>query len=197
MAGPPEGRTDMDELVDTVQLAPRDEADRLWKAAREAFAHGSESFVKLTEALDLGIRAAELYALLKLRPARHSYPATITALLEESPPEIHVDRDAIHVPRALEFLDILDMLSDEGLPCISRKLHRGWEDPWYSCMRSRETSQKAVQGALDQPARDQLLLLLACRNRIFRLPPPVAIPVTKVMEAVPTLERLVESLRSE
>ncbi len=187
----------MKDLMGPVQLAPREEADRLWKGACDAFDRGPENFVHLTEALELGIRVAELYALLKLRPVRHSYPATITSLLEESPPEIHVDRDAVHVPRAMEFLDILDMLSDQNLPCISRKLHHGWEDPWYSCQRSRETSQKAVRSTLDETARDQLLLLLACRNRIFRLPPPVAIPVSEVLQAYPTLVRLVESLMPE
>lgn len=187
----------MSRLMEAVRLTPREEADRLWDEAREAMRRGPESFVDLTEALDLGIRAAELYTLLALRPLRHSYPVLITSLLEDSPAEIHVDRDAIHVPRGLEFLDILDLLSEPKLPCISRELHQGWEDPWFSCQRSRDTSKKAVRSPLQEVERDELLLLLACRNRIFRLPPPVVIPVADVVAAFPTLERVVSELRSE
>lgn len=184
----------MSELPDIVQLAPREEADRLWKGAAEAFERAREDFAKLTECLDLGIRAAEIYAILRLQPVREQYPATIASLLESPSPEIDIERDAIHTPRALRFKDVLDMLSADGLDCVSPGLHHGWEDPRFSCQRSRNRAAERVDVCLDATPRDQLLFLLACRNRIFHVPPPVRIPTFEVIEAFPTLARLVENL---
>ena len=47
---------------------------------------------------------------------------------------------------------------------------------------------------LESRARDQLLLLSAYRNRLFRYPPPLAIEPAVVLEAFPTLSRLVCAL---
>jgi hypothetical protein len=184
----------MKTLPASIELTAAEEAQRLWKGARDAYSRAPEDVVSLLQALDLGIRAAEVWTTIRLRPVIHKYPATVASLLEESSPDLHIQRDAVHPPRALQFLDVIDVLAAEGLPCTSPKLHHGWEDPRFSCGRARHASREATGISLDEAAVDDLLLLLACRNRIFRLPPPVTIPADRVLAAFRTLESVVRQL---
>ncbi|MCP3960694.1 MAG: hypothetical protein GY719_22855 [bacterium] len=175
-------------------LGPREEADRLWKGAQEAFEQAEESFVRLCEALDLGLRAIEILAVLRLQPVRPELPASIAMLLESPEPEVDVTRDGIHVPNSLSFVHVVDMLSDDGLDCVSPKLHHGWEDRRHSCLRSRKLARETTGVSLGREDRDHLLLLQAYRNRIFRLPPPVKIVPGDIVVAFPAAARLYERL---
>ena len=104
-------------------------------------------------------------------------------------PEVDAYRDAVSVPTSLDFTEILDLLSAEGLECVGQRLHRGWEDRRFSCQRARDTAQEAVGLTLASEERDPLLLLSAYRNRIFRYPPPLRIvpgEITAGFEALGT-----------
>jgi hypothetical protein len=108
--------------------------------------------------------------------------------------EVNPQRDFLHPPKSLRFIDAIDMLSALNLPCISPKLHHGWEDRTASCRRTREHTQRATGISLHESQRDALMLVGAYRNRIFLLPPPVRIVPEEVLGAFPTLEELVERL---
>ena len=110
-------------------------------------------------------------------------------------PEVDTHRDAISVPNSLQFTDIVDLLSAEELECVSPGMHRGWEDRRFSCRRSRVSAQEAIGVTLDATERDQLLLLSAYRNRIFRYPPPIRVNTQDVLTAFESLERLVGGLK--
>jgi hypothetical protein len=125
------------------------------------------------EFLDLGLRTVEIMVIQRLQQVKDQFPATIALQLETPSPEVNTQRDAINVPNTLQFTDILDLLSDEELDCVSPGMHRGWEDRRFSCRRSRVTAQPAIGVSINATKRDQLLLLAAYRNRIFRYPPPV------------------------
>ena len=127
-------------------------------------------------------------------PARADFPATIGLLLESPLPEVDLNRDSVSAPNTLQFTDILDLLSDEELECASPGLHRGWEDRRFACRRSRVTAQGAVGIVLSEAEREQLLLLAAYRNRIFRYPPPVRIVPGEVLPAFAALKSLVGRL---
>lgn len=185
----------MSEMPDIIELGAEDEADRLWKGAKEAQETASEDFVAMCEALDLGLRAAEILVTHRLQPVKDQFPATIGVQLDTPSPEVEAHRDAINVPNSLPFTAVLDLLSAEDLECCSPGLHRGWEDRRFSCRRSRVTASEALGVTLEEAEREHLLLLAAYRNRIFRSPPPVRVVRDEILRAIPVLNRLVESLK--
>ncbi len=184
----------MSQLPESVRISPEEEAQRLWNGAKTAFESSAESLVSLCEALELGIRAVEILAVNGLRPVADRFPATIAMLLESPDPEVSTERDALSAPNSLELLHVVDMLSADGVNCVSRKLHRGWEDRRRSCQRSRDLARETLGVVLEADEREALLRLEAYRNRIFRIPPPVVIRPGEIREAFPALERLYDAL---
>ena len=181
-------------LPGTITLGPDDEARRLWSAAQAARARAETDLVALIEALDLGIRAAEVLAIQLLQPAKERLPATIAAQLATPAAEVEPHRDAIHVPKVIQFIDVVDLLSEEELECVSPGMHRGWEDRAFACRRSRRVARETVGVTLTAPDQAHLLLLAAYRNRLFRCPPPVRLVTADIQSALPVLDRLVEQL---
>lgn len=184
----------MSRLPDVVELGLADEARRMWAGSRKARIAASEEFVALSEALDLGLHAAEILVIRRLQPVRPKFPATIGLQLELPTPDVDPHRDGIVSPHTLQFHDIVDLLSDEGLECVSPGMHRGWEDRRFSCRRSRATAQSAIGVSLDESEQADLLVLAAYRNRLFRYPPPVRIVPTEITSAFEALDRLVGRL---
>ncbi len=184
----------MSELPQTVTLGPEEEAQRLWQGARDARKRAGESLAALSESLGLGLRAAEILGVHRLRPTKTEFPATIGLLLDAPSPEVEAYRDAVNVPPTLGFTDLLDLLSEESLECVGPGLHRGWEDRLFSCRRSRKTAQEAVGFTLATDQRQSLLLLSAYRNRIFRAPPPVTVVPADVLANFDELADLIDRL---
>ena len=184
----------MNEMPDIIQLGAEEEAARLWQGAKEAQQTASDDFVSMCEALDLGLRAAEILVTHRLQPVKAQFPATIGIHLDTPSPEVDAHRDAVTVPSSLPFTAVLDLLSGEEMECVAPGLHRGWEDRRFSCRRSRVTAREALGITLDGEEREKLLLLAAYRNRIFRSPPPVRVVRGEIVAAFPALNRLVESL---
>lgn len=180
----------MTRVFETRTLDPQEEAQCLWQGAEEAASHAGESFATLCEALDLGVRAVEILAVFRLRPAHDTFAASIAMLLESPAAKVDPTRDAIHIPRSMSFLDVIDVLSDDPLECVSPKLHHGWEDRRFSCLRSRKLAREVTGVTLDAEEREDLLLLAAYRNRIFRVSPPVTIVPDEIIAAYPALRRL-------
>ena len=181
-------------LPATITLGPDDEARRLWTAALAARARAETDLVALIEALDLGIRAAEVLAIQRLQPAKERFPATIAAQLATPTAEVEPHRDAIHVPKVIQFIDVVDLLSEDELECVSPGMHRGWEDRAFACRRSRGVAREIVGVTLTTAEQAGLLLLAAYRNRLFRCPPPVRLVTADIQSALPVLDRLVERL---
>ena len=184
----------MTQSDDSYILDASDEAERLWRGALEAIEKAPTGFLPLSEALELGIRSAQLYLGLRLQPVAAQLPATIQSLLEPPPVEVDPLRDALYLPRSLSFVDGLDMLSADGLECVAPGLHHGWEDRRFSCARSRRAAREATGITLDGPTRTDLLWLAAFRNRIFQLPPPLRVDSARILAALPRLAALVEAL---
>jgi len=188
----------MNSLQQTFTLGPEEEARRLWQGALEASerARGGAdaSVAALSETLDLGLRAVEILVVRALRPIKGDLPATIGLLLDTPSPEVDAYRDAVNMPRSLDFADALDLLSEDSLTCVGPSLHRGWEDRVFACRRSRKAAQEAIGISLGAGERDRLLLLAAYRNRIFRTPPPVQIEPQAILVALDDLETLVGGL---
>ena len=185
----------MRKLPEIIFLGPADEADRLWRGAEDAFEKAGESLVSLCECLDLGIRAVETLVVQRLQSAKGECPGTISLQLETPDPAVDAYRDAVTIPKALQLTEILDLLSADDLACVGPRLHRGWEDRRFSCLRSRATARRATGVTLGKDSRDKLLLLSAYRNRILRYPPPVRIVLAEVLGAFGELRALVEQLR--
>jgi hypothetical protein len=184
----------MNEQVDGVILTPEGEAERLWRRAEEAFIRAPGSIAQLCEAIDLGVRVIEIGVVSRLQPIRNQFPATIAALLESPPPDVDPMRDFVHPPHSLSYLDVVDMLSEDTLACISHSLHRGWEDRRESCRRSRERTRNVIGFSLSEDERKPLMLIGAYRNRLFALPPPVRIVPSEVIGAFPSLAVLADRL---
>lgn len=184
----------MSDLPEVIELGPEEEANRLWWGATEAQKSASGDIVAMFEALDLGLRTVEILVTHHLQPVKDQFPATIGVQLDTPAPEVEAYRDAVNIPNSLPFTAILDLLSAEELECVSPGLHRGWEDRRFSCKRSRVTAKEALGISLEEGEREQLLMLSAYRNRIFRSPPPVKIVRDEILTAFPVLNRLVKSL---
>jgi hypothetical protein len=107
---------------------------------------------------------------------------------------VDLHRDAIHIPNTLDFTAALDLLSADGLECVSPGMHRGWEDRRFACSRSRATATKALGVELTGEQRERLLVLAAYRNRIFRSPPPLNVVPGQILGAWGSLRGLVEAL---
>jgi hypothetical protein len=185
----------MEPIAGTLLLGPDDEANRLWRGAQEAQLSAESSVVALCEALDLGIRAAEILAIELLRERSAGFPATIVQRLDAPDAEVDPYRDAMALPRSIQFTEVLDLLSDSDLRCVGPRLHRGWEDRRFSCARARATTLEALGFNIDADWRHDLLVLSAYRNRLFRCPPPVQLEPAEIVRAFPALRRLVEGLK--
>jgi len=184
----------MSPLPDSILLEPEEEAARLWEGAQAARTRAEESLADLCAAIDLGIRAVEIRAVGKLQRARENFPATIGAQLATPDPVVDPARDATETPKVLSFVDLLDLLSDEELACVSLRLHTGWEDRRFSCRRSRSVAREQTGLSLTGERREHLLQLAAYHNRIFRLPPPVRLKPAEVLNAYPALVALYDQL---
>lgn len=181
-------------LPATIDLGPEDEARRLWTRATAARSAAGSDVIALLEALDLGVHAAEILVIQLLQPARDRFPATIGAQLAVPTPEVEPHRDGIHVPRVLQFIDAIDLLSDDDLECVSPGMHRGWEDRAFACRRSRGVARETLGITLDEAEQVALLTLAAYRNRLFRCPPPVRVVTGDVQSGLDVLDRLVQRL---
>ncbi|MDH4046197.1 MAG: hypothetical protein OEY20_06240 [Gemmatimonadota bacterium] len=181
-------------LPKTIDLGAEDEARRLWHAAQDAKTRAGADLVALIEALDLGLHAAEILVIQRLQPVKDRFPATIGAQLATPTPEVDPHRDGIHVPKVLQFTDVIDLLSGDELECVSPGMHRGWEDRAFACRRSRAVARETIGITLTAAEQTQLLLLAAYRNRLFRCPPPVRVIPADIHAALDPLARLVERL---
>lgn len=184
----------MSALPESIVLGPEDEARRLWNAALTLESKAADDIVALCELLDLGLHAAEILAIQKLIAVKDRFPATIALQLDTPDAEVEVQRDAISLPKALQFGDMVDLLSAAELPCVGPRLHRGWEDRRFSCRRSRDTAQEAVGFSLNAVEQEKLLLLAAYRNRIFRYSPPVRIEPEPILDAFGVLRTVIDRL---
>jgi hypothetical protein len=173
----------MTQLPSAIELGLEDEARRLWNGALEARKGAADDLVSLLESLDLGLHAAEILVIQRLQP-----------LLNTPAPEVDLRQDAINVPKVLGFTDAIDLLSAEDLECVSPGMHRGWEDRRFSCRRSRAAAREAVGVTLTARDQEQLLVLAAYRNRLFRCPPPVRVVPGEILSAFDRLEILVNGL---
>ena len=187
----------MTHLPDVITLGPEDEANRLWEGAVQAKEKAASDLVALCESIELGLHAAEILIIQRLLPVKDQFPATIGVQLQVPVAEVDAYRDAVNVPNSLDFTEILDLLSEEELECVGPRLHRGWEDRRFSCKRARATAREAVGVTLTSEERDQLLLLAAYRNRIFRYPPPLQLVPGDILAAFDALTRLTERLLGE
>ena len=172
-------------LPDVIELGLADEARRMWEGSLRARTQDTGNLVGLFEALDLGLHAAEVMVIQRLQPVRDRFPATIALQLELPTPE------GVTSPHTLQFHDVVDLLSDEELACVSPGMHRGWEDRRFSCRRSRATAREAIGLSLSESDQNDLLLLSAYRNRLFRYPPPVRVVPGEILAAFEALDRLV------
>ncbi len=186
----------MIDVNEVLELSAADEASRLWEASKEIYHAAPQDVSAILESLDLGIRAVEILGFHRIEPVRDKFPATIASHLEPPAPDVEVQRDAVEQPRCLGFRELLDLMSEEELPCVARDMHHGWEDRRCACMRGRALTNEAIGFSVGADDREQLLLLLAYRNRIFRYPPPVRIVVSEVVDSFPRLEELVKKLEA-
>ncbi len=186
----------MNELPELLHLSPFEEADRLWRGARDAFSTAGERLVSLSSAVDLGLRAAELYAVGRLRDTKHAFPPQIRDRLEAADPRVHWRRDALETPACVDFRVLLDLMSEAELECIAPDAHLSDEPSRFSCERCRAAAHAALGFSLSGEDRDLLLLLLAYRNRIFRCAPPVDVRKAEILVAFPALAQLVERLQA-
>lgn len=179
--------------LDTLTLAQSIMAS----AARFGLAR-SEAPEDAIQALFLVTRAAHLLALHKLQRARTGFPATIQALLSQPDPAIEVARDAFIEPRDfICFVDLLDLLSEESLPCAAPRLHRGWQDKKQSCRGARKNTAASVGFSLDGKERDALLKGWALQSRFFFMPPPLQLSTDQIKRSLPPLLGLARRLAPE
>jgi hypothetical protein len=155
----------------------------------------SEDPLEVAQALALQIRVALLLGLERIGAVAGEFPATIQALLSIPAESIEAVRDALVEPQDyLGFLDLLDLLSEEDLGCVSPRLHKGWQDKVQSCREARRLTRGAVGFSIDAAQRESLLLALAVHRRVFCGPPPVHLGLEESRAALKAAGDLIDRL---
>ncbi len=142
----------------------------------------------LKSGLAWGWHAVGLLAYVRLQPYRDSFDAWMSDYLHEGEPALDVDRDARwENQERLSSLELLDLLSEVGLPILKPELYQGWQDRTSRCRILRGKVGEIIGGSVDGQTREKLLLLLAAYHRLVRLPAEVTLDATSVMAAMPAL----------
>lgn len=155
----------------------------------------AEDPLELTQALGIGIRAAHLLGFHQLSRVAGGFPSSVQALLEAPEPDVDVDRDARVQPGDyLGFVDLIDILSEEDLPCVAPGLHRGWQDKAQSCREARRAALRGTGFSIGELNRDPLLAAAANYNRAFWAPGPLWLEPNELRKAIRSLLHLVNKL---
>ena len=154
-----------------------------------------ESTVPRAAALALAIRAVELQVVDRVWSELRSYPATIQEHFTTADnPEVSV-KDAFADPgKALGFLDVLELCSDQALSCVAPRLYRGWQDRNQARRDARRRTTDAVGFSLTAEERDALLQALAIRHRLMSVVPPVDLDAGQIDEALGAVRALLARL---
>ena len=162
----------------------------------EMLVGGGEPVDRLT-ALAVWMRAVEILIADRLQPVIHRFPATIQEHFERPDSPIVGAQDAYRDEGAgAHMLDLLELLGETTLSCISPRLYRGWQDRNQARIDARKITGEVMGFALDAGERDALLGALALRNRVFSVSPPVDVEEAQLEAAVAAVRGLVDRVRS-
>ncbi|MBW1807450.1 MAG: hypothetical protein JRJ87_04600 [Deltaproteobacteria bacterium] len=170
-------------------------AGRLLDSLEHLKLAASDDPVEAALAIALAIRIAQLFCYQRLKRIAGQFPATIQTLLRT--PKI-LQNSALTDPQEfIEFLDLIDLMSETDLKCIAPRLHRGWQDKVQSCQSARQLTQAELKYTIDADMRKSLLLALEIYNRTYLLPPPITFESQAVKQALASLLVLIEKLVPE
>jgi hypothetical protein len=170
-------------------------ATRLLESLTRNKMAASEDPVEVAQAIGVGIRVAHLLAYERIKSLRGEFPASIHAMMDLPEERIDSERDAFTEPLDyIDFVDMLDILSDAQLDCISPHLHRGWQDKAQSCRNARRVAKGAVGFSVGFRFRGGLLAAAAIYNRIFGVPAPVRVSLDETRTAFSSILQLTEAL---
>jgi len=145
--------------------------------------------------LALAVRAVELRIVDRLLPVAGRFPATIQGHLAGSAsPAVSVQDAIVDPASAIDLLDLLELLSEPKLSCVAPRLYRGWQDRVQARREARAICAGAVGFTITADERDALLMAVALRNRLLRVPPPVELEPEMVEEALAAVTGLLERL---
>jgi ribosomal protein S12 methylthiotransferase accessory factor YcaO len=177
-------------VLDAVSMA-----GGLLAALEESGAGRAENPLDQAAGLQQAYRAFHLLILDRLYPIKDQFPVTNQALMAVPNATIDPVRDSLaHPADFLAPIDLIDLISDEGLPCVAPHLHRGWQDRTESCRHARQLSSSVVGFSIDREEREALLAGLAVCNRVSVLPPPLELEPESVHRAYGPVLRLIERL---
>lgn len=156
---------------------------------------GRRDTMGLKSAMAWGWHAVALLAYVRLQPHRDAFDAWVQDYLHEGEPDLDVERDARweHQER-LSSLELLDLLSDAGLPMLKPELYQGWQDRTSRCRILRGKVREVIGDAVNESMRQRLLLLLAAYHRLVRIPAEVSLDIDEVMAAAPAMCDLLDLL---
>ncbi len=162
----------------------------------ESLADGGEPVDQLT-ALALWMRSVEILVSERLQPVIHRFPATIQGHFARPDTPVVGAQDAyLERGASASMLDLLELLGETTLSCISPRLYRGWQDRNQARIDARKITGEVMGFALDAGERDALLAALALRNRVFSVTPPVDVEEAQLEAAVAAVRGLVDRVRS-
>ncbi len=177
-------------MTTSTTLDVGDAANGLIRQA-ETLADGGEPVDRLT-ALAIWMRAVEIQVSDRLQPVIHRFPATIQGHFTRPDSPIVGAQDAyLDKGAGANMLDILELLGETTLSCISPRLYRGWQDRNQARIDARKITAEVMGFTLSAADREPLLAALALRNRVFMTPPPVDIEETQLDAAVTAVRGLV------
>ncbi len=177
-------------VFDNVTIALR----LLNRLERTKLAAADDPF-ELSDALGMAIRAAHVLGHEHLMQVAQELPASVQSMMELPEPSLDAGRDAFVEPLDyIDFVDILDVISDENLDCVAPHLHRGWQDKKESCRNARRATKGSVGFSIGFRFRESLLQAAAIYNRVFLVPAPVELEINEVKTALSSVLELIENL---
>lgn len=134
-----------------------------------------EQAIDVAIATELCFRVMTILAQSALEDAREDYTVALQAMMHTPNAAIDEERDALVDERDfLGCLDVVDMLSAEGLDCVAPRLHRGWQDRHQSCRQARQVSTDRLGFSLAASERAAIVAAWGVCHRVMRVPPPVS-----------------------
>jgi hypothetical protein len=135
----------------------------------------SDQPLDIAVATELCFRAMTVLAQSALEGAREDYTVALQAMMHAPQFAIDEERDALVDERDfLGCLDVIDLLSAEGLDCVAPRLHRGWQDRHQSCRQARRVSSDKLGFSLAASERAAIVAAWGVCHRVMRIPPPVS-----------------------
>jgi len=168
-----------------------DTLNRLERSLGEASSERPES---LKASLVWGLQALELLFNLRIHPHRGVFDDWFQDYLKGWVRDSEPDWGMMPSGKQLSLIQILDLLSEQGLPSLQPEFYQGWRDKAARCNEIRSKVGAIIQHSLSASQRHKLLHLVLVQRHLSSSPHSVTLDGERTTRALLDLLALLEAL---